>query len=89
MGKQYHGQIYNALCSAAGKENVSDSEMDLVAYGFDSSTIPPAKPDFVVMPRDTISVKQVLEIANRCKAPVTVMSAGTNITGMTVPSELL
>lgn len=84
---ELHNQIYNGLCSAAGKENVSDSEMVLVTYGFDSSTIPPTKPDFVVMPRDTISVKQVLEVANRYRIPVTVMSAGTNITGMTVPSE--
>jgi len=84
---QLHNQIYNALCSAAGKENVSDSVVDLVSYGFDSSTIPPTKPDFVVMPRDTMSVKQVLEVANRYKIPVTAMSGGTNITGMTVPSE--
>jgi len=84
---QLHNQIFNGLCSAAGKENVSDSEMVLVTYGFDSSTTPPTKPDFVVMPRDTISVKQVLEVANRYKIPVTVMSGGTNITGMTVPSE--
>ena len=84
---QFHNQIYNALCSAAGKENVSDSEMVLVSYGFDSSPAPPAKPDFVVIPRDTISVKQVLEVANRARIPVTTMSGGVNIGGTAVPSQ--
>lgn len=80
-------QIYNALCSAAGKENVSDSEAVLVSYGFDSSPAPPAKPDFVILPRDTISVKQVLEVANRARIPVTAMSGGVNIGGTAVPSQ--
>ena len=84
---QFHNQIYNALCSAAGKENVSDSEMVLVSYGFDSSPAPPAKPDFVVIPRDTISVKQVLEVANRARIPITTMSGGVNIGGTAVPSQ--
>jgi len=84
---QFHNQIYNALCSAAGKENVSDSEMVLVSYSFDSSPIPPARPDFVVMPRDAISIKQILEVANRNRIPLTTMSGGVNIIGMAVPSE--
>ena len=89
MGKnnQFQNQVYNALCSAAGKENVSNSEMVLVTYGFDSSPAPPAKPDFVVMPRDTVSVKNVLEVANRAKIPVTTISGGVNIGGTAVPSQ--
>ncbi|MEI9478044.1 MAG: FAD-binding oxidoreductase, partial [Deltaproteobacteria bacterium] len=69
------------------KENVSDSEMVLVSYGFDSSPARPGKADFVVMPRDTISVKQVLEAANRARIPVTTMSGGVNIGGTAVPSQ--
>jgi FAD/FMN-containing dehydrogenase len=84
---QSHYQIYNALCSAAGKENVSDSEVVLLSYGFDSSPTTPGKPDFVVLPRDTISVKQVLEIANRAKMPITTMSGGVNVVGVTVPGQ--
>ena len=84
---QFHSQIYNALCSAAGKENVSDSEMVLVSYGFDSSPAPPGKPDFVVLARDTVSVKQVLEVANRARIPVTPLSGGVNVGGTAVPSQ--
>jgi FAD/FMN-containing dehydrogenase len=89
MGKnnQFDSEIYNALCSAAGKENVSDSEVVSVPYGFDSSPAPPAKPDFVVMPRDTLSVKHVLEIANRARIPITTMSGGVNVGGTAVPSQ--
>lgn len=84
---KFHSQVYSALCSAAGKENVSDSEVVLVSYGFDSSPTLPSMPDFVVIPRNTISVKQVLEVANRSKIPVTTMSGGVNVGGTTVPSQ--
>lgn len=83
----FHHEVYNALCAAAGKENVSDSETILVSYGFDSSPAPPGKPDFVVLPRDTVSVKQVLEVANRARIPVTPMSGGVNVGGTAVPSQ--
>lgn len=82
-----HSQTYNALCSAAGKENVSDSDTVLVSYGFDSSPTRPGKADFVVLPRDTVSVKHVLEIANRNRIPVTTMSGGVNVGGTAVPSQ--
>lgn len=87
MNGKFHYEIYNGLCSAAGKENVSDAETVLASYGFDSSPAPPAKPDFVVIPRDTISVKHVLEIANRKRIPVTTMSGGVNVGGTAVPSQ--
>lgn len=89
MGRndQTQNQVYNALCSAAGKENVSDSEVVLVSYGFDSSPAVPGKPDFVVLPRDTIGVKNILEVANRARIPVTTMSGGVNVGGTAVPSQ--
>lgn len=83
----HNNEIYNGLCAAAGKQNVSDSEAVLVSYGFDSSPAPPGKPDFVVLPPDTVSVKQVLEVANRARMPVTTISGGVNVGGTAVPSQ--
>ncbi len=84
---KFHSEVYNGLCSAVGRENVSDSEVVSVSYGFDSSPAPPGRPDFVVLPRDTISVRHVLEVANRFRIPVTTMSGGVNVGGTAVPSQ--
>jgi len=79
--------LYQELCDRIGAEKVKNDETILVSYGFDASMVPFRKPSFVVLPESRDDVREVLIIANKGKVPVTVMSRGVNIAGMTVPSE--
>ena len=81
----------NNLCKELGekigKNKVKDDEAILVTYASDYSLAPFSKPGLVILPESTQDVKEVLVVANREKVPVTVMSAGVNIGGLTVPSD--
>jgi len=85
--EKHTSPIYQELCEKIGAEKVKDDEAILVSYGFDSSMAPFRKPSLVVLPESRGDAREVLMIANRNRVPVTVMSRGVNIAGMTVPSK--
>jgi glycolate oxidase len=81
------GEIFKALCSIVGRSNVSNSDVVTVTYGFDASPTSPSEPAFVVLPRDVIQVKHILEVANRYRLPVTPLSGGVNVGGTAIPTQ--
>jgi len=70
-----------------GHEKVKDDEAILVTYACDYSPAPYAKPTMVILPESSSDVRECLIVANREKIPVTVMSGGVNIGGLTVPAD--
>lgn len=81
------GEVYKGLCSIVGSSNVSDSSAVTITYGFDSSPTPPSQPGFVLLPRDVIQIKHILEFANRYRLPVTTLSGGVNVAGNAIPTQ--
>lgn len=81
------GEIYKALCSIVGSSNVSDCDAVAITYGFDASPTPPSQPSLVVLPREVIQIKHILELANRYRLPVTTLSGGVNVAGNAIPTQ--
>ncbi len=79
--------IYDELRGLIGENNIKKDDIVLSTYGSDISVKPYQRPDFVILPEDREDVRKVLKVANKYKIPVTVMSGGVNITGLTVPIE--
>jgi FAD/FMN-containing dehydrogenase len=82
MGKR---SIYVELKKAIGGEKIKTDDIVLVTYGGDISVTPYRKPSFVILPRDRDDVRKVLQIANKYRVPVTTMSGGVNVSGLTIP----
>jgi FAD/FMN-containing dehydrogenase len=79
--------VHNELKKAIGGEKIKTDDIVLVTYGSDISVTPYQKPDLVILPRSSNDVREVLKIANKHKIPVTVMSGGVNVSGLTIPVE--
>jgi len=79
--------IYRELEKAIGKDKVKVEDVVLTTYGSDISVTPYQKPSFVILPNNKEEVGKVLKIANKYRIPVTTMSGGVNVTGLTVPVE--
>ncbi len=77
--------IYEELKGSVGKEKIKIDDSVLTTYGSDISVTPYQKPDIVVLPDNKEEVRKVLKIANKYKIPVTTMSGGVNVTGLTIP----
>jgi FAD/FMN-containing dehydrogenase len=79
--------VYDELKRSIGEDKIKNDDIVLSVYGSDTSVTPYRKPSFVILPEDKEDVRKVLEIANRYKIPVTVMSGGVSVTGLTIPAE--
>ena len=79
--------VYDELKRSIGEDKIKNDDIVLSVYGSDTSVTPYRKPSFVILPEDKEDVRKVLEIANRYKIPVTVMSGGVSVTGLTIPTE--
>ena len=87
-------ELYSRLVSVVGQENVHRLETDLVLNAHDAWPLAAAKiragemlpmADFIVFPRSTEEVSQVLTIANELQVPVTPVGGGAGSCGGTVP----
>lgn len=81
----------NELCdqleAVVGKGNVSQDPVVLASYAFDSSPVPPAFPDFVVLPHNHEQVQEIIKIANGLKIPIIPISGGVNVGGVCSPTQ--
>lgn len=75
------------LIAAIGSEKVKDDEFVLATYGSDISLTPYRKPGLVVLPQTREDIIAILKHANKRAIPVTVMSGGVNVSGLTLPVE--
>ena len=80
-------ELKESLCGIVGDENVSDSPEDLEPYSKDYSLTPSGMPDYVVKPKNTEEIQQVIKLANEHKTPVIPVSSAIHFYGATIPSQ--
>lgn len=73
--------------SIVGKENVKDTQAQLLAYSYDATANFQAKPDLVVSPRSTEEIAEIVKICAREQIPIVSRGSGTNLAAGTVPSK--
>jgi len=71
----------------AGSENVLDDPETLARYSKDHSLSPSRRPDFVVRPKSTEEVQEIVRIANKTRTPVIPASSGAHLYGGAIPDH--
>jgi FAD/FMN-containing dehydrogenase len=79
--------LYESLVNIVGKDYVSNRKEEQYFYARDGGLMPPHEPDFVILPRKTEEVKEVVELANRQKVPIVPIGAGLALTGLVIPQK--
>jgi len=87
-------KIKARLSEVVGNENVSDSEIDILAYNKDTTLLTlnwtlegkiAALPDFIVWPETPEQISSILRLANEEKIPVIPFSEGSGVVGGAIP----
>ena len=79
--------VFEALVEIVGKDYVSNQAEERYFYGRDPGLMPPHEPDYVVMPKTTEEVQEIVKLANREKVPVVPKGAGLSLTGLVIPQR--
>lgn len=74
--------MYEELKAIVGEEFVSKEPEELYIYSSDPGTMPPVRPDYVVMPKTTEEVQKIVLLANRHKVPVVPMGGALSLSGL-------
>lgn len=77
--------ILQSLTDIVGACAVSNRPEELWFYGRDPGVLSPHPPDYVVAPRTTAEVQQIVQLANQEKIPVVPMGSGMALTGLVIP----
>ena len=78
-------EIYRLLVNIAGEQYVSNHPEENFIYSRDSGAQIPRRVDYVVLPKTTEEVQQVLLLANEKKIPVTPLGGGMSLSALVVP----
>ncbi len=79
--------IYEALVEIVGKDYVSNQKEERYFYGRDPGLMKPHEPDYVVMPKTTEEIQEIVRLANKEKTPVVPKGAGLSLTGLVIPQK--
>ena len=79
--------LYDSLVKIVSKDFVSNQKEERYFYARDGGLMPPHEPDFVVMPKTTKEVQEIVKLANREKIPVVPIGAGLALTGLVIPQR--
>ena len=79
--------LYDSLVKIVGKDFVSDRKEERYFYARDGGLMPPHEPDFVVIPKTTEEVQEIVKLANRDKVPIVPVGAGLALTGLVYLNE--
>jgi FAD/FMN-containing dehydrogenase len=77
----------NELERIVGRENVSDTEEDLLRYSGDLSLHPPGRADAAVWPQTSEQVSAIVKWANEKNVPIVPVSSKEHFYGSTIPKE--
>jgi len=89
-------RIFEELSRLLGPENVSNREVDKIAYSRDYWLLAstwmikgkvPALPDFIVWPESTEQVSELAKLANREKIPIIPFGEGSGVVGGAIPVQ--
>src|SRR5271157_4850973 len=75
-----NSQLLHDLRKLLGPDGVLHKPEDLLLYEYDGS-VEVARPNFVVFPRTTADVVEIVRLANRHKTPLVGRGAGTGLSG--------
>ena len=79
--------LYDSLVKIVSKDFVSDQKEERYFYARDGGLMPPHEPDFVVMPKTTEEVQEIVKLANSEKVPIVPIGAGLALTGLVIPQR--
>ena len=79
--------ILQSLRKIVGERGVSNNPEELWFYSRDPGVLSPRLPDYVVAPRSTEQVQQVVQLANRERIPIVPMGNGMALTGLVIPLQ--
>lgn len=77
--------IRKSLAEIVGDDYVSNQAEYLYFYARDLGLEPPGEPEYVVAPKTTGEVQNIVELANKEKIPIVPMGGGLAITGLVIP----
>ncbi len=77
--------IYSVLIDIVGPKGVSNSPEEIWYYSRDPGVLEAHQPDFVVTPKTTEQVQQIVILANKEKIPLVPMGNGMSLTGLVIP----
>ena len=77
--------ILEGLVEIVGKNYVSNHHEERYFYGRDPGLMTPHEADYVVMPKTTEEVQEIMKLANREKVAVIPKGGGLALTGLVIP----
>lgn len=78
-------KILEELVSIVGKEFASNNKEELYIYSQDPGASIPRPVDYVVMPKTTQEVQEIVKLGNKEKIPIIPMGGGLTLSGLTIP----
>ena len=80
-------KLTKTFAKILGEENVLTSKEECIMYATDATAaeIDLYLPDYVLFPKDTMQISEIMKIAYANEIPVTVRGAGTNMAGCCIP----
>lgn len=75
------------FASIVGKENVKDSQAQLLAYSYDATANFQAKPDLVISPKSREEIAEIVKLCASEQIPIISRGSGTNLAAGTVPNQ--
>ncbi|MBM3119347.1 MAG: FAD-binding oxidoreductase [Chloroflexi bacterium] len=79
--------VHESLVKIVGKDYVSNQKEEQYFYARDGGLMPAHEPDYVVLPRTTEEVQEIVKLANREKVPIVPKGAGLALTGLVIPQK--
>jgi len=83
--ESYHQEVKEKLAGIVGEKNVTEDPIVIKKYSSDLSFEPPGRPSFVVFPKNTREICELVKLANEMVIPVLPVSSGTHNYGCTLP----
>ena len=88
-------KLLKKFATICGEQNVSDNELDLIAYDSDLASLPPLlkkiyqlkPPDYIIRPLTTEQVAKIIKLAVQHKIPFTSRAGASSGTGAVIPVD--
>jgi len=77
--------IYRSLVEVVGEDHVSTQTEELYFYARDPGLMPSNEPEYVVAPKTTEEVQEIVKLANQEKIPIVPMGGGMALSGLIIP----
>lgn len=77
--------VFKSLAAIVGEDHVSTEPEEIYIYSYDLGTTEPHPPDYVLAPKTTEEVQEIVKLANREKLPIVPLGGGLTLAGLAVP----